>query len=272
MIIAPVSYQGGKQRLAKKIIDIINPSEGLFYDLCCGSGSISIELVNRGYKKSDIVMLDAGPWGLVWELVGKGEFDLTKFRKIINSLPKDRKLLQGHIKELSKQPVPPIEDGGIDAVYTFLLLQASSFGSKAIWIKDGKWQNCSFRSYWEPTATSNRRSPVNPMMPMPETLFARMEKICEGMKGIFGYCLDIFECKPKGVTYIDPPYAGLTAYGHNFDIMKYIRENCRKGIEVYVSEGKPLNETYHTFTSEAKGGISGVRTKAHQEYLSCFKT
>jgi site-specific DNA-adenine methylase len=30
MIVAPVSYQGGKQRLAKKIINIINPKD-LFY-------------------------------------------------------------------------------------------------------------------------------------------------------------------------------------------------------------------------------------------------
>jgi site-specific DNA-adenine methylase len=55
MIIAPVSYQGGKQRISKKIIDIINPSfDNSFYDLCCGSGSISIELINRGFDPSQL--------------------------------------------------------------------------------------------------------------------------------------------------------------------------------------------------------------------------
>lgn len=37
----PVSYQGGKVRLASRILDTINPSQP-FYDLCCGSGAISI--------------------------------------------------------------------------------------------------------------------------------------------------------------------------------------------------------------------------------------
>ena len=89
------------------------------------------------------------------------------------------------------------------------------------------------------------------------------------MKGVFGCCLDIFECKPKGTTYIDPPYAGLTKYGNTFDVMKFIQENC-KGIDVYVSEGKPLGEHYHQFKSEAKGGISGVRNQAHKEFLTYF--
>jgi hypothetical protein len=97
-----------------------------------------------------------------------------------------------------------------------------------------------------------------------------MEKICESMKGVFGYHLDIMGCKPKGTTYIDPPYAGLTKYSHTFDIMQFVNENCR-GIDVYVSEGKPLGEPCYQFTSEAKGGISGVRNQAHKEFLTYFK-
>ena len=263
-----MSYQGGKQRLAKKIVDIINPSfDKPFFDLCCGSGSISIELINRGFPSDKIYMLDAGPWGRVWDAVGKGWFDINYFKRACcDGIPKDRKLIQEYIKKVSKGYVYPQ-----DVPYDFLLLQAASFGSKAIWIENNKWRNCSFRNYWEPTATSNRRSPVNPMMPMPETLFARMEIICEKMLGVHGYWCDIFDLpfKPEGTIYIDPPYADLTAYGHTFDVIKYIK-TC-KNIDVYVSEGKPLNEHYHTFTSEAKGGISGVRSEAHKEYLSHFK-
>ena len=58
----PCAYQGGKQRLAKDIVDIIfnenNISEDTkFYDLCCGSGAISIELINRGIQPENITMI-----------------------------------------------------------------------------------------------------------------------------------------------------------------------------------------------------------------------
>ena len=52
----PCSYQGGKQRIAPQIVDNLieasNSSNSFFYDLCCGSGAISIELVNRGIDLS----------------------------------------------------------------------------------------------------------------------------------------------------------------------------------------------------------------------------
>ena len=212
-------------------------------------------------------MLDAGPWGKVWEAVGKGEFDIKYFKRASDAIPKDRKLIQEYVKKIAKAHVYPQ-----DIPYDFLILQAASFGSKAIWLKDNKWQNCSFRNYWEPTETSNRRSPVNPMMPMPDTLFKRMEIICDKMKGVFGYHLDIFECKPSQKdcsVYIDPPYFGLTKYGHDFDVLKYINECCKK-VHVFVSEAKILGDYCVVFKAEAKGGISGTRASAHGEYLTHF--
>lgn len=64
----PCSYQGGKQRLAKQIVDIFYKENNIdnntqFYDICCGSGAVSIELLNRGIKPSNIHMIDKSPWG-----------------------------------------------------------------------------------------------------------------------------------------------------------------------------------------------------------------
>ena len=64
-LIVPCSYQGGKQRLAKKIVDIIFEQNEInedtkFYDLCCGSGAITLELINRGIHPSNITMVDRG--------------------------------------------------------------------------------------------------------------------------------------------------------------------------------------------------------------------
>ena len=64
-------------------------------------------------------------------------------------------------------------------VYDYLLLQAGAFGSKWIGIEGNKWTNNTFRSYWLPTETSNRKSPVNPMMPLPNTLYERVFNIVD---------------------------------------------------------------------------------------------
>jgi site-specific DNA-adenine methylase len=259
-LVSSISYQGGKQRIAPQILDHIKP-EGNFYDLCCGSGAISIELVNRNYDVNQITMLDAGPWGLFWKMIGNGSFSLKEFEHHLGNVPKDISLIQSYIKELSKNPAY------IDTVYVFLLLQASSFGGKSIWISDNKWRNCSFRNYWLPTATSSRRSHVNPMMPMPDTLFERIVNICEKMQGVNGIYGDINDFVPgEGIVYIDPPYSKTTLYGFNFDLMDYIKKIGKK---CYVSEGKKLSENSILIAGKrAKGGISGDRKNFNEEWLS----
>ena len=166
---APISYQGGKARIAAPILDRITPATGdVFHDLCCGCGAVAIELVNRGWDPAAIVMLDAGPWGLFWEAVGDGVFDLDRFAGHCRRVP-SRDKIADYMRTLAARPANE------ETVYVYLLLQAAAFGGKAIWIRDNRWMNATFRSYWQPTATSNRRTPVNPMMPMPETLFERRQ-------------------------------------------------------------------------------------------------
>ena len=63
----PCSYQGGKQRVAAEIAEILVDETGIvdsgaeFFDLCCGSGAISVEMINKGVDPSKITMLDRGP-------------------------------------------------------------------------------------------------------------------------------------------------------------------------------------------------------------------
>ena len=178
----PCSYQGGKQRLAKQIVDIFYKENNInddtkFFDLCCGSGAISLELINRGFNPNNITMIDNGCFGQFWQDIANGEFDLDIFKREIENLP-NLENIQSYLKKLSDLPVD--ED---KMVYHYLLLQAGAFGSKQIWIENNKWKNNTFRSYWLPTETSNRRSPVNPMMPMPNTLYNRVEAIVEQLSG-----------------------------------------------------------------------------------------
>lgn len=268
------SFQGGKQRIAAKIIDyildvVIVNEDTIFYDLCCGSGAISIELVNRGFNPKNIVMVDSSEWGLYWQKVGSGDFSIDKLEEEVNKLPKDKKLIQNKIIEISQQEKY--------SLYTYLVLQSASFGGKQIWWEDGKWQNASFRSYWEPTEKSNRRYPVNPMMPMPNELLKRANIISSQMKGVKGVKEDISKFieninKYNSFIYIDPPYKDTTKYGKDMKINEVLSELFYNTMSpVFVSEGYPISNDYVLISKgRRKGGISGNRKKSNKEFLSIF--
>ena len=229
-LVSPCSYQGGKQRVAKEIVDYMLNStfvanDTKFYDLCCGSGAITIELLNRGIPPNKIVMCDISSWGVFWKSIGNGTFDLNKFYTYSKAVPRDKSLIQNHIKQLSQT------NADVDEEYKYILLQSSSFGGKQIWNTNGIWQNTSFRDYWQPTATSKRRSPVNPMQPMIDVLEKRIENIVANCKGLTCYRKDIYEMldiieKDKSeyqIIYIDPPYANTKKFANamNFDYDKF---------------------------------------------------
>ena len=227
----PCSYQGGKQRLAKQIVDIFYAENEInddtkFYDLCCGSGAISIELLNRDVNPKNIHMMDKSPWGLVWKMIGEDTFRLDVFKEFVDSIPKDITKIKQYAVDIINKPVDT------DMIpYHFLFLQSCAFGSTATWIEDDKWCKAGgLRDYWLPTETSNRRSPVNPMMPMPDNLYKRVKLLCEKAKGLNGYCMDVFDflyildeewdIKNNGnlIIYIDPPYQNTQQYGYSFNI------------------------------------------------------
>lgn len=280
----PCSYQGGKQRLAKQIVDIFYKENNInddtkFFDLCCGSGAISLELINRGFNPNNIIMIDNGCFGQFWQDIANGEFDLDIFKREIEKLP-NLENIQSYLKKLSDLPVD--ED---KMVYHYLLLQAGAFGSKQIWIENDRWKNNTFRSYWLPTETSNRRSPVNPMMPMPNTLYNRVESIVEQLSGVitaskesvFDAVYRIDEERDKGnkniIIYIDPPYANTTGYKETFDIYS-LEGQIWSTSPIYISEGYKMqgaSESYLLSVGRTKGNISGeAKKKPTEEWLNRF--
>ena len=277
-LVPPCSYQGGKQRLAKKIVDIIFEQNEInedtkFYELCCGSGAITLELINRGIHPSNITMVDSGVYGTFWNSVANDEFDMNIFKQEIDKLPSVDKI-QSYLQRLSNLSVNK------DLLeYHYLLLQSGSFGSKQIWVENDKWKNNSFRSYWTPTETSNRRSPVNPMMPMPNTLFDRVKNIVDYMAGsINAINLDISKIEwhfdKNSIVYIDPPYKNKTGYGFNFDYEEFIINNWAY-VNIYVSEGYKMDNVEDAILlskGRAKGSISGdIKKKPTEEWLNIFK-
>ena len=271
----PCSYQGGKQRVAAQIVDkLLEASSGpdtRFYDLCCGSGAVSIELVNRGVHQSRIVMLDISSWGTFWSAVGTGAFNMEVFEQYLADLPEDKRDFKRYMSLLSSAPI------GKHEAELYPVLQACSFGGKQIWRDGYRWANACFRDYWEPTATSVRRSPANPMQPSPTELHRRIERLVQGMKGVVCLKKDIRDAavhivQGDSVVYIDPPYEGTTGYAYEFDVASLVHDlRLRGDIPIFVSEGAPLNNDAELLkVSGAKGGISGARKGRHEEWLSVF--
>ena len=271
----PCTYQGGKQRVAEQIVDILLAAapgpKSHFYDLCCGSGAVSIELVNRGVHPSRITMLDLSSWGSFWSAVGAGTFNMDVFNQILSTLPVDKREIKAHMTALSTLPVRDHE------VELYPILQACSFGGKQIWLEGERWANAFFRDYWEPTATSVRRSPANPMQPSPAELSRRVNALIKGMREVTCLKNDITTLLSEriptdAVAYIDPPYKGTTGYAFGFDVTAFAaRYRAANPGPLFVSEGVPLTDDALMLAfGGAKGGISGTKKGKHQEWLSRF--
>lgn len=272
---APCAYQGGKQRVAAQIVDLLLEAASgpntRFYDLCCGSGAVSIELVNRGVDPSRIWMLDISPWGAFWSAIGSGTFNMDVFDQILSDLPADKRNVKAYMSTLSSLPV------GDHEVELYPVLQACSFGGKQIWRKGDRWANACFRDYWEPTESSIRRSPANPMQPSPIELRRRIDALVNGMEGVTGLNMDIMNLlntplPGNAVVYVDPPYKSTTGYAFVFDIPSFInRFREVNQAPLFISEGGPLNDNALLLTfGGANGGISGNRKGKHEEWLSRF--
>lgn len=271
---APLSYQGGKQKLATKIVDVLMAKKyDAYVDVCCGSGAISIELINRGVLSENIYMFDGGPIGAFWQMISEGTFSIDEFEAAIEKIPKDKDLIKSYLDNLST-----IEfDYAGEVIYEYLILQTGAFGGKQIWDKDGKFINTSFRNYWLPKPGTSRQSPVNPMMPMPETLLENVKEIVVQMGGIRAthtlvdnINLQFIADNHKSICiYVDPPYTGTTGYGLNFDLDNFI-DRAKNFGDVYVSEYRPLSPNHVILHKTNKGGIYGNTNKQMVEYLNIF--
>lgn len=227
-------------------------------------------MFNRGVNPLKIIMVDESPWGLFWKGIGDSSFSSEVFKYYIDDIPKDITKIKEYAKLILKQPA---NDGLFDnMVYKFLILQSCAFGSTATWVENNQWKKAGgLRDYWLPTETSKRRSPVNPMMPMPNSLLERVENISFEMEGIKGYYDDVnnIKIKEKAIIYIDPPYDETCKYGYNIDYMNYINKINNK---IYLSEGKQLTDKAICLSKgRNKGGINGgKKKKANEEWVNIF--
>jgi len=266
----PVTYQGGKGRLAAEIVERMGlPVAGRFYDFCCGSGAVSVAAVERGQSPERITMVDLGPWGLFWKAIGEGSFNVARFEDSFALVPSDKSKIKAHVEAIYRRPV-----NTDTLLFDFLLLQASAIGGAAIWLENGAWRRSSgFKDLWLPTATSHARSHVNPLMPMTETIVERVRVLAVRMRGVSGLCGDlgcaVLPMVRGDLAYIDPPYEGTTRYGHELNVVKLASSMV---VPCWVSEGRAISpKAWQLSSGRAKGGMTGDRKKApNEEWLSAF--
>lgn len=259
----PATYQGGKQRLAEQILDIIKPTAEGFADLCCGSGALAIEARSMGIPAAAVTMVDCGPWGIVWEEVAQGRFDLAALRRIAAAVPEVVTQQADFLRELGRQ------SASIDTAATYLILQAGSFGGAAIRLVDDRWVGGP-RGAWQCPKDPKKRTGT--MMPCAAEVVRRMEVLCGLLFGVTASCGDFLTLTGlRGVVYVDPPYVGTSGYDGKkvapIDFDTFALRN--PDADLWVSEARAMGpEAIMLSAGRAMGGISGKRAKANEEWLS----
>lgn len=270
----PCGYTGGKRKFAAVIVDhLLESTPKRVFDLCCGSGAITLELLARGFNPESIVCVDAGPWGLFWQKISTGTLDL----KLVEDLFKEVAARSPQtVAEWIEQDIAKREP----TTEHFLLLQAASFGSTPVWWDGSRWRRGELhvnrgykaRPYWEPGPSSKETKPRGTVF-TPLKILARVRDIAlagKGLKALHGRVEDV-ELEAPGVVYLDPPYEGFSGYGVVLDIKGVIRKSK---IPIYVSEGSQLEgaETSFRLSVNRKGAsLNGKSTTAlTEEWLNRF--
>lgn len=252
------TFMGSKRLFATQIAaEILRRDPEHVYDLCCGSGAVSIALVREGYPVEQLTMVDIGPWGDVWVKLSAGEINLSWLHDFMfKNWPTTGS--SEHMREFAR--VAPY------AVEVFLLLQMTSRGGlPTTW--DGKgWRNSSKSEPWTPRGELHRER---------ENMWARLLTLMKLLKGVGAKKADVSDLRGEwnrsgGLRYLDPPYRGTRAYGAELDLESYLAWAPRP---ILVSEQRELvgADRILTLGSRAAKSLGGGRTDAIQELLHVYE-
>lgn len=173
-LLPPTAYQGAKQRLAPDIVDLIDPrADEPFADLCCGSGAVTLEAIAYGVPPELCTMVDAGPWGLFWQSIAEGTFDLAKLKDVLAEVRPEDDGGPARLKELAKT-------ASTDSPEVFVVLQACAFGGKAVTVREGSFAHAGFRTRWVP---KGNRKPYPACCPLPAELERRVVALGDALSG-----------------------------------------------------------------------------------------
>lgn len=249
----PASYQGSKRlqgpRIAQEILAGGLPPTGRVYDLCCGSGCVSLALVDAGVPASRLVMVDAGPWADVYASIGRGTFPMATLLAIVQRLPRtrgDQPEFLRHLKDLQLSA-----HGRLAA---FVVLQAGSFAGMAVTEVDGMYRAPGFSF----------------KMGMLSQTYDRVARLQRRLRGLTALRCPVSEVPldDAAIVYVDPPYEGTTGYrGLTVDLPDIVR---RAPCPVYISEARVVPGATRVVDIPARLARSIVECPQPAEVLSVF--
>lgn len=272
-LLPPVSTHGSKRKLAPDIVPyLLQHNSDIYYDLCCGGGAISLELLKHHIDPTHITMIDIGLWGLFWSTISQNRFSVSILDHYIQQIPLDPYAVKEYIESLV------LSDPTHDTVYKFLLIQACNFGGKAIRLNTQHlWENISIKPYWTPKPTSVRQTPSTTFSIAPHKLVTRIHTILKFCHNIHAYHTSVhsYEYPHNSVVYIDPDYKNTYGYKYSVDI-SHVVENAYNA-HLYISETIPLTymspyATAHPIRHNPSNTILNAKRSStvHTEWLTYF--
>lgn len=230
----PMAYVGSKRKIAGAILE-----------------AAGVQRIDR------LVLVDPGPWGLVWSALT----DPVRGREVVARI-------RGWTGEAPRELRPRLVRAWDEDQDVAAWLVAAEWSFRPGTIKSGAaWPEPMFRPTGEPCGI--RRPPVAQIAEYVEAARALVEGQTAHHTTAQAY--PIPTDARDHVVYLDPPYAGTIAYAHDFprdEVVALAQAWAAAGALVLVSEACPLPiPGWHTVEigsrAEAKGG--GVRTFGRKE-------
>lgn len=248
---------GSKRLFATEIVrEILARDPEHVFDLCSGSGAVSIALVREGYPAKQITMVDSGAWGAFWRKLTLGKLNLGWIHDFLFKRWPDPRSSE-HMRAFARAaPFSP---------EAFLVLQMTSRGGMATWHDGTAWRNSSKGEFFIPRGELHLER---------QNTWARLLALVEIMRGVRAIHEDVCKVGPwwvrGGIRYLDPPYANTRTYGRNLDLEDFVLRIPRP---LLVSEQRKLEGANRVIMLGSRVGksLGGGRTRAVEELLHVFE-
>jgi hypothetical protein len=266
----PTGYKGGKRKFAPEIVQhLLKEQPAHIYDVCSGSGAITLALIEAGYPVEQITMVEAGPWGMFYLAASKGGLCMGNLRELFEAMPSDPR----KVAEWVEKEIATIDDPGSEE---FLILQAASYGSTPVWHDGSRWRRgdesanrgYKARSYWEPGPTSKEKKPRGTIFRVDKIInaAAEIDVRCRGLNVHWGDAGE-FEFRSDAIIYCDPPYAGNSGYGYDLDVERFI---TNRPCKLYLSEGVAKEGSESFELGQRRGGNLSAKSKRSSEFINIY--
>lgn len=234
-----------------------------FFDLCCGTGAVSLLLIRPdgvdslpmmgskaryareildllGASRPDrLVMADHGPWGSWWQTVAADGLGF-EVADAIEAMPRDG-------CELFEQLVDaPIPDCAVQRAAAFACLQVGNASGRAVRSNGSTWVT---HGYGHVSGSGIARGFVERLRPSILAQKVRRIAACSWpavhvvVDDLRGF--DAALIVEGDVVYIDPPYAGTTGYDvedlTDDEVVELALDCHRRGARVGVSEAREVD-------------------------------